>query len=167
MAHNSIYCSYLDSPLGLVLVLASESGIISISFENERKLDHDPNTHSTSGEEQLRAYFEKTRREFDLVLDYQRYSSFFRSVWAEVTQIPYGQTQSYKQIAQKVDFPDAVRAVGMANGKNPFPIVIPCHRVIGSNGDLTGYAYGLDMKRKLLMHENPENFGMQQSMFVY
>lgn len=98
---------------------------------------------------QLNEYFEGKRKEFDLPLKLEG-TKFQKQVWRELTKIPYGQTRSYKDIALAIANPKAVRAVGMANNKNPISIVIPCHRVIGSNGDLIGYAGGLEIKKELL-----------------
>lgn len=99
--------------------------------------------------EQLAAYFDRRLKAFDLPLD-MRGTPFQREVWQALTSIPFGQTRSYAQIAAQVGRPQAVRAVGAANGANPVPIIVPCHRVIGSNGTLTGYAGGLELKRRLL-----------------
>jgi len=93
------------------------------------------------------------RREFDLPLDL-RGTGFQRRAWAAVASIPYGQTRTYADIARAIGQPKAARAVGAANGANPLPLVVPCHRVIGSNGSLTGYGGGLDVKRKLLVMES-------------
>lgn len=101
---------------------------------------------------QLGAYFQGKRRSFDLELDL-RGTAFQRGVWATVAAVPYGQTRTYADIARTVGKPAAVRAVGAANGANPMPIVIPCHRVIGSSGALTGYGGGLDVKERLLALE--------------
>jgi methylated-DNA-[protein]-cysteine S-methyltransferase len=98
---------------------------------------------------QLNEYFSGNRRRFDVPL-HPHGTPFQQSVWDALLSIPYGDTRSYKQVAQMIGKPDASRAVGMANNKNPIMIIIPCHRVIGSNGSLVGYAGGLDMKRELL-----------------
>ncbi|HYF91763.1 MAG TPA: methylated-DNA--[protein]-cysteine S-methyltransferase [Symbiobacteriaceae bacterium] len=98
---------------------------------------------------QLAAYFDRTLTEFDLPLD-MRGTPFQREVWQALTTIPFGQTRSYGQIAAQIARPKAVRAVGAANGANPVPVIVPCHRVIGSNGTLTGYAGGLELKQRLL-----------------
>ena len=98
---------------------------------------------------ELEEYFSGTRREFDLPLNPQG-TPFQQSVWAALRRIPYGGTASYKEIAEAVGCPGGSRAVGMANNRNPIAILIPCHRVIGANGKLVGYAGGLDLKRKLL-----------------
>ena len=105
---------------------------------------------------QLEAYFKGERRGFDLSIHMQG-TDFQKKVWKALQEIPYGQTRTYKQIAEYIGSPKAYRAVGMANNKNPLMIVIPCHRVIGSNGSLTGYAGGLDIKEELLTLENPSN----------
>ena len=102
---------------------------------------------------QLSEYFEGTRKYFDLPINPQG-TIFQKKVWKELSKIPYGQTRSYKDIAHAIGNPKAYRAVGMANNKNPITIIIPCHRVIGKNGDLTGYAGGLNLKKQLLDNEN-------------
>lgn len=101
---------------------------------------------------QLQAYFDKSLQAFDLPLD-MRGTPFQREVWQALTAIPFGETRSYGQIAVQIGRPKAVRAVGAANGANPVPIIVPCHRVIGSNGKLTGYAGGLELKQQLLSLE--------------
>lgn len=102
---------------------------------------------------QLEEYFDKKRFEFDIPLNPQG-TEFQKCVWRELVKIPYGETRSYKDIATAIGNPKSCRAVGMANNKNPICIVIPCHRVIGSNGSLTGYAGGLGIKEKLLLLEH-------------
>ena len=104
---------------------------------------------------QLEEYLTGKRREFDVPLD-PRGTDFQRTVWDKLTSIPYGETISYKQVAELIDKPKACRAVGMANNKNPIWIIIPCHRVIGSDGSPVGYGGGLELKRKLLYLENPD-----------
>lgn len=106
----------------------------------------------TARERELQEYFARQRRQFDLPLAPQG-TPFQQRVWQALRQIPYGQTASYKQIAQTIGHPTACRAVGGANNKNPLPIFIPCHRVIGAGGSLTGYAGGLDLKQGLLALE--------------
>lgn len=104
------------------------------------------------GEKQLLEYLAGQRRDFDLPLD-PRGTAFQKKVWAALRTIPWGETRSYRDIAQAVDCPRGFRAVGMANNRNPLPIFIPCHRVVGADGSLTGYAGGLEMKRALLAIE--------------
>ncbi|MCL4107171.1 UNVERIFIED_CONTAM: hypothetical protein GTU68_032986 [Idotea baltica] len=92
-------------------------------------------------------------------------TSFYQKVWNELLKIPYGETASYLDIAKKLGDPNSTRAVGMANGKNPIAIIVPCHRVIGSNGSLTGYAYGNEIKRQLLALENPKEYAINGTLF--
>jgi len=113
-------------------------------------------------EEQLQQYFQKKRRAFDLPLDPQG-TDFQKSVWKALRNIPYGRVASYKAIAREIGCEKGARAVGLANARNPLPIIIPCHRVIGSNGSLGGFAYGLRMKKMLLqLEENPGSDGADQ-----
>jgi methylated-DNA-[protein]-cysteine S-methyltransferase len=102
---------------------------------------------------QLQAYFEGKRRKFDVPLILEG-TEFQLLVWRNLQKIPYGETVSYGQLARQIGSPEAARAVGLANGSNPIPIIIPCHRVIGSNGDLTGFGGGLPVKKKLLSLES-------------
>ncbi|MEM1324406.1 MAG: methylated-DNA--[protein]-cysteine S-methyltransferase [Bacteroidota bacterium] len=115
--------------------------------------------------QQLTDYFSSKRREFDLPLDWEGTSDFYQRVWQALLNVPYGHTTSYSAIAQEIGDLNAVRAVGLANKNNPIAIVVPCHRIIAKNGDLQGYFYGLDMKRRLLALENPMSFGEQGSLF--
>lgn len=114
---------------------------------------------------QLEEYFKGQREIFKLKLDWGAATSFNKSVWEQLVQIPYGHTTTYSAIAEKINNPAAVRAVGLANRNNPIAIIVPCHRVIAKNGDLQGYFYGLDMKRSLLELENPLSFARQGSLF--
>jgi methylated-DNA-[protein]-cysteine S-methyltransferase len=133
-------------------LVASASGIRAIQFgvhpasEGQR---NDGNPLLTEAARQLRAYFAGALREFSLPLDMQG-TEFQKRVWGQLAAIPYGETRSYLQIAQALGSPRAVRAVGAANGANPVPIVVPCHRVIGARGKLVGYGGGLAMKKRLL-----------------
>src|SRR5690606_2858665 len=110
-------------------------------------------------------YFSGSRREFDLSLA-PRGTAFQQRVWAELLQVGYGRTASYADIARAIGNPKAVRAVGLANGRNPIPIIIPCHRIIGSSGTLTGYGGGLPMKQKLLEIEGAVLPGRSASLFT-
>jgi methylated-DNA-[protein]-cysteine S-methyltransferase len=135
--------------LGLV---ASASGIRAIQFDQQpisgcQRSDGNPLLLEAA--RQLWAYFAGQLRQFQLPLDIEG-TDFQRRVWGQVAAIPYGETRSYMQIAQALGSPGAVRAVGAANGANPVPIVVPCHRVIGAKGRLVGYGGGLPMKRRLL-----------------
>jgi methylated-DNA-[protein]-cysteine S-methyltransferase len=150
--------SYLDSPIGLLL-LAGSSGVLKlIGFaggDKARRAEPGWTQDDESFREvrrQLGEYFAGTRREFDLPMAADA-TPFQARVLAALRAIPYGQTRSYRDIAAAVGNPKAVRAVGSANGHNPLPIVIPCHRVIGANGALTGFGGGIEVKRFLLQLE--------------
>ena len=106
----------------------------------------------TQAEKELEAYFESGREKFSVTLD-ARGSRFQRAVWRQLSAIPFGQTSGYGELAEKMENPKAVRAVGTANGANPISIIVPCHRVIGKDGSLIGFGGGLEIKRKLLQHE--------------
>lgn len=152
------FYSHCESPIGKLLLVASERGLSQIWFEGHgqkaalgvslredlaalRKVVH-----------QLRAYFAGELESFDLDLAPEG-TPFQQKVWSELLKIPYGETISYGELARRIGNPSASRAVGLANGSNPIPIIIPCHRVIGSNGKLTGYGGGLPIKEKLLALE--------------
>lgn len=153
----------IDSPVGQLKLVASEHGLVAILWENDppRRVrlaeviesDDDPIVGET--ERQLREYFSGQRTAFELPLDF-RGTEFQRKVWSALLTIPFGETRSYAQIAEQIGSPAAVRAVGAANGRNPLSIVAPCHRVVGSNGKLTGFAGGLETKAKLLSLERRE-----------
>jgi methylated-DNA-[protein]-cysteine S-methyltransferase len=134
-------------------MVASDCGIRAIDFHFTYPVDgcerHEANPLLLEATRQLRDYFAGNRRDFDLPLDMQG-TPFQKRIWDELLRIPYGETRSYMQVAVAVGAPQAVRAVGAANGANPVPIVVPCHRVIGSSGKLTGYGGGLPLKKRLL-----------------
>jgi methylated-DNA-[protein]-cysteine S-methyltransferase len=149
-----------DSPVGRLTLVASDDGLAAILWENDRPgrvrldLDAEDTTHPVLVEtgRQLDEYFDGRRKQFALPLDMAG-TAFQRKVWNALLTIPFGETRSYKDVACQVGNPDAVRAVGAANGKNPVSIVAPCHRVVGSTGKLTGFAGGLDVKARLLAME--------------
>lgn len=148
----------LVTPVGPLLVAEADDGLVAVHFENGRRRRHvDPAWREVKAAEvgaaaQLREYFEGKRWRFDVRLS-PRGTPFQRRVWKAVAGIPFGRTRSYGSIAAEIGEPNAVRAVGAANGQNPWPIVVPCHRVIGSDGSLTGYGGGLPIKRALLDFE--------------
>ncbi|ULQ46004.1 methylated-DNA--[protein]-cysteine S-methyltransferase [Flagellatimonas centrodinii] len=155
----SVYYTHIDSPVGPLLVAASDAGLHAIEFHEtkhavRRREDWRPGDHPLIREtqRQLGEYFQRQRTAFDLPLVPQG-TDFQRRVWLALATIPYGQTFSYRQIAEHVGRPTATRAVGAANGRNPLPIVLPCHRVIGADGSLTGFGGGLPTKRFLLALE--------------
>jgi methylated-DNA-[protein]-cysteine S-methyltransferase len=138
-----------------LLLTAGVAGIRSIEFAPFAPSAAAPNpAHPLLAEavRQLHAYFDGRLRRFDLPLDLAG-TDFQRRVWLELTRIPYGETRSYSELARAIGAPKAVRAVGAANGANPIPIVVPCHRVIGAHGNLIGYGGGLPLKRRLLSLE--------------
>jgi methylated-DNA-[protein]-cysteine S-methyltransferase len=148
----------IASPIGRLRLAADEAGLRSIDFldaSEPRPLPaewvRDPGPLRRAAQ-QLDAYFAGALREFDLPLAPQG-TEFQRRVWSGLCEIPYGATVSYSDLARRVGNPRACRAVGLANGRNPIPIVIPCHRVIGRNGTLVGYGGGLPIKQKLLALE--------------
>jgi len=154
MDNLDIYNDYLQTEIGYWLIKANDTKLLQIGYtSNPPTEESTPNPITQKTFQQLEEYFAKKRKIFDLPLDVESYTTFYQRVWTEVSSIDYARTNSYLQIARKLDNPKAVRAVGTANGKNPFPIIIPCHRVIGSNGQLTGYAYGLEVKKWLLQLE--------------
>lgn len=146
----------LDTPIGHLRLLSTGSHLAAIEFAHQHS-DADDDSCITDpvleiSARQLQEYFAGQRTTFDLPLA-PRGTDFQRSVWNALSAIPWGAVRSYADIARAIGRPKAVRAVGAANGRNPLPIVVPCHRVIGSDGSLTGFAGGLDMKRKLLKLE--------------
>lgn len=152
----AIYFTRVEaSPVGPLLLAAEEMGLRLVWFLRGRRIRtpdaawRDDPAFFADVLRQLNAYFAGELREFDIPLVFEG-TEFQKKVWKSLTTIPYGETISYGQLAKKIGDPKAVRAVGAANGQNPIPIIVPCHRVIGSNGSLTGFGGGLDNKRKLL-----------------
>lgn len=148
----------VDTPLGLVLVAGNEGSIKRINFQHGNapvKIPKDwerDDAALVDAADQLRAYFAGRLRTFELPLQAGG-TPFQQRVWGQLRKIPYGETRTYGQLAQKLGKPTASRAVGAANGQNPLPIVVPCHRVIGSTGALTGFYGGVHLKEFLLDHE--------------
>lgn len=151
MTEQNHYVEYLDSKFGEVIITADEIGVTAIRFvmTGDVKIQQDRNQHTRNAAKQLSEYFANGRQNFDLTLN-AKGTTFQKQVWQQLSKIPFGQTCSYADIAKQIDNPKAVRAVGAANGRNPISIVVPCHRVIGSNGSLTGYAWGTSIKANLL-----------------
>jgi len=147
---KNVYYIY-DTIFGKIIIESNGKSVTCIKTEDHAdpkgKRTADPLTDKTA--KQLEEYFIGKRTYFDVPLD-PCGTDFRRSVWQALCKIPYGETRSYKQIAEAINNPNACRAVGLANNKNPIWIMIPCHRVIGTNGALTGYGGGLDMKQRLL-----------------
>lgn len=138
------------APVGDLVITYQDGAVIALKRADETALPEDaPNALTEEVCRQLDEYFAGTRTAFDFPLRLQG-TPFQEKVWAALRDIPYGETRSYQQIAQAIGQPKACRAVGMANHRNPIYIVVPCHRVVGANGALTGYGGGLDMKKALL-----------------
>lgn len=150
------FYDHLDTPLGKVEITTNDQAVLAINFvDNVRNAR--PNTLTECAKQQLQDYFAGHLEKFDLPMQAQG-TNFQKQVWQSLTTIGYGQTCSYSDIANKIGNPKAVRAVGSANGKNPLTIVVPCHRIIGANGTLTGYASGVERKAWLLNHESNSLF---------
>jgi methylated-DNA-[protein]-cysteine S-methyltransferase len=150
----------MNSPVGKLKLIASDNGLAAILWEDDNpdrvRVDSDleDRTHPVlvETERQLTEYFKQKRKSFSLVLDWKG-TPFQQKVWQALLEIPFGETKSYGQIAKHIGNPRASRAVGAANGKNPISIVVPCHRVIGASGKLTGFAGGLKVKARLIALE--------------
>ncbi|WP_374174364.1 methylated-DNA--[protein]-cysteine S-methyltransferase [Flavobacterium tructae] len=154
---------YVNSPLGITKIVGDEDGIaiVSVSDVGDNDISQTIPKVLEEAVSQLQEYFEGKRTDFDLKLN-PKGTDFQQKVWKSLLEIPYGKTISYMDQTKKLGDVKAIRAVASANGKNPLWIVVPCHRVIGTNGSLTGYAGGLSRKKWLLEHENPST---QQRLF--
>jgi len=146
------FVDYLESPLGTIEIQASVQGITQVIFCGNQQKPICTSDITDSCKQQLSQYFNQQRRDFDLPLAPQG-SQFQQAIWGCLSQIPFGTTRSYLDLAKMINNVKAVRAVGGANGRNPISIIVPCHRVIGSSGKLTGYAGGIERKLWLLKHE--------------
>jgi methylated-DNA-[protein]-cysteine S-methyltransferase len=145
---------YYNSPIGILKLVCSKNSLEEIVFVDNAEVNlNESSAILSTCKEQLDEYFKGKLQEFTIPLSFIRGTPFQQNVWTCLQKIPYGKTMSYKDIATLVGNPKAVRAVGGANNKNPLPLVIPCHRVIGSDGKLVGYAGGLDKKSFLLKME--------------
>ncbi|HMS97384.1 MAG TPA: methylated-DNA--[protein]-cysteine S-methyltransferase [Saprospiraceae bacterium] len=158
------YISSTTTPIGRLIFEAGDEALTSITI-GTGVIEERPNAVIMEAIRQVQAYFKGSTTTFDLPLDFGDATPFQVKVWKELMNIPFGTTISYLQLAQKVGTEKHTRAVGLANGKNPLPIVVPCHRVIGSDRSLTGYALGLKTKLFLLNHETPGAFVVQASLF--
>lgn len=149
---NSLYNHVFKSPWGMLELRANDSQLLAAGFIQTTPTQLRPNAITELAAQQLSEYCAGQRTQFDLPLGAQG-TAFQQAVWQQLQAIPYGQTCSYRDIANAIARPKAVRAVGAANGRNPLTIIVPCHRVIGANGSLTGYAWGMAIKSALLRHE--------------
>jgi methylated-DNA-[protein]-cysteine S-methyltransferase len=156
---NTVYYTHYRSPVGALLLAGNTVGLQLLSFQTGPKARQPENgwerNHTVfhSAVEQLDAYFAGALQDFSLALS-PAGTPFQLRVWQELQRIPYGETISYGELAGRIGNPAASRAVGLANGANPIAIIVPCHRVIGASGKLTGFGGGLDIKRRLLDHES-------------
>lgn len=154
--------AYIKSPLGITEIIGDENGIAVISvLDSEKEISSEIPEALKEAVAELQDYFEGKRNDFTFKLN-PKGTDFQQRVWQELLNIPFGKTMSYLELSKKLGDVKAIRAVASANGKNPLWIVVPCHRVIGTDGSLTGYAGGLWRKKWLLEHENPTT---QQSLF--
>lgn len=147
---------YLSTPIGFLNIKASSVGVVSIDFLKKKSSGSEmpiKNIHLKKATRELQEYFEGERLHFSLALD-SKGTDFQKKVWRALQQIPFGETCTYGEVAKRIKQPNAARAVGMANNRNPLPIVVPCHRVIGKSGELVGYAGGMKIKKWLLAHES-------------
>lgn len=165
---TTTYYTHIDSPLGPLLVTSNGDALTSLTMtQHKHGVTMAPDWVSDEApfaavRTQLDAYFAGTLRVFDLPL-HASGTAFQQRVWQALLDISFGHTQSYGALAKRIGKPKAARAVGLANGRNPISIIVPCHRVIGANGSLTGYGGGIERKRWLLNHEQGD--GMQQTLF--
>ncbi len=153
--------AYIQTPLGIASIVGDEHGISEISILEEGNCSETIPEELLTAVIQLQEYFQGNRHDFDFKMN-PKGTEFQQKVWKELLQIPFGKTISYLDLSKKLGDVKAIRAVASANGKNPLWIVVPCHRVIGTDGSLTGYAGGLWRKKWLLEHETPS---FQQSLF--
>jgi len=162
LEQSPLQICYIDTPLGHAKISGNENGLTSVSIlDTQEQLSDTIPEPLLDGVIQLKAYFNETRKTFDLKLNPEG-TAFQKKVWRALETIPFGKTMSYLQLSKQLGDIKAIRAVASANSKNPLCIIIPCHRVIGSDGSLTGYAGGLHRKQWLLNHESEHK---QQSLF--
>lgn len=158
---NNISTAYIQTPLGIAKISGDRQGISEISIADQGEVSAEIPLFLEQAVSEIVEYFSGKRRHFTFKLN-PKGTEFQQKVWESLLKIPFGTTVSYLKLAQALGNPKAIRAVAAANGKNPLWIVVPCHRVIGSDGSLTGYAGGLGRKKWLLEFENP---GQQQRLF--
>lgn len=156
----------LDTPIGTCLLEGHEQQVTRIHFGKQLATTLPANPHLKKVAKALNAYFDGKLEQFEPQWFLFQGTPFQQQVWQALWNIPYGKTRSYKEIGILIDNKKAVRAIGRCVGSNPLPIVVPCHRVIGSDGTLTGFAYGLETKRLLLELEQSKHYGKQQSLFL-
>lgn len=155
--------AFIKTPVGILELKGDASGLTSVLFKDEENVvvSEEISAELQDSVNQLQEYFDGKRKRFNLKLSPQG-TDFQKRVWKQLEEIPFGKTTSYLQMANQLGDPKVIRAAASANGKNPISIIIPCHRVVGSDGSLTGYAGGLERKKWLLEFESP---APQQSLF--
>jgi methylated-DNA-[protein]-cysteine S-methyltransferase len=160
---EALAATHMKTPIGLLQIAASEEGLVAVVFPGETRRAYAKakgpvaaQMHLDRAVAALTEYFAGTRTDFSDLTLAPKGTDFQLSVWRALLKIPFGQTKSYGDIARAIKNPKGVRAVGLANGKNPIPVIVPCHRVIGANGTLTGFGGGLPTKKWLLAHEGVE-----------
>ncbi len=169
---DTFYWHEIDSPVGRLLLAGDGDNLVQVGFQSGPRPMRPADswiaaaTPFRAAIAQLHEYFAGERQRFELPLA-PRGTEFQRRVWRALTEIPYGKTTSYGELARRIGKPSASRAVGLANGANPLPIIVPCHRVIGADGSLTGFGGGLQIKRKLLALENAERSAGPQESFTW
>ena len=161
-----IYSTFIDSPIGRVLIKGANDRISFIGIENRPKKHTGqlPGFMANCAEE-LKAYFYEGLEQFSFEVNLDGGSTFQKKIWTELLNIPYGKTRTYLNIAEKLYDKNYVRAVGNSVGKNPLMIYVPCHRIIGSDGSMTGFAYGIEIKKQLLALEKSKLYGAQKKLF--
>ncbi len=159
-ADDTLATATLDTPIGRLRLAATERGLAAVIFPNQKdipfpKRDGSPKAraHLAKAEKALERYFEGKQKDFSELTLAAEGTAFQKSVWKALARIPFGETRSYADIARAIGNPKGVRAVGLANGRNPIPVIVPCHRVIGADGSLTGFGGGLPTKKWLLEFE--------------
>lgn len=147
-----------ESELGIIKLTSDEDCLLNLDLNPVDKIKSEKSDFNDSVMFQLREYFEGQRKNFDIPLKFESSSTLNNLVWQELLKIPYGETVSYKDISERINFHKAWRAVGTAVGKNPIPIIIPCHRVIAASGKLGGFSLGIEVKKILLKIEQKDGF---------
>ena len=163
---NKLHYCKLDTPIGKIKIVGTKRGVCFVDLVPKSEVDFKLDMEKRFGVRPIKdvielvdaadefiAYFAGELKEFTVPLDISAGTEFQKTVWTHLRKIPFGQVRSYKWLAERIGKPKACRAVGNANGKNPIPIIIPCHRIIETNGGLGGFSSGIDIKRRLLMHE--------------
>lgn len=146
----TLFFDVFESPIGNLYLIFSGSSLVGLSFEKPHGVHFKKGNAPVLVKKELSEYFEKGREEFTHGIGFNRGTDFDRKVWLTLKEVPYGETRTYKWLAERIGNPQAYRAVGQALSRNPIPIILPCHRIIESDGSIGGYSSGIDIKRRLL-----------------